>query len=219
MVGHGVFERVILFVVYMSTCVFVVVGSAGAQGMDQPDLQAEEDFLKGVSAYESGDYQGAVISFQRSFRFQRRPNLAFNIAMSFERLKDLSSAAEWYRQYRTLKSVDELGIDQRLKKLDGALAALSPTALTRAHTTGTMNNYKGTAFGLGVAGILTASVLGSMAMYYSARSSETSNLKRQGVYARNAETFAITTDVTFVLSMASLLYGGTRLFESAAVSK
>ncbi len=219
MIGYGVFRRIVRFFVVAGSTALCLVSTAYGQGMDSPSLQAEEDFLKGVSAYESGDFQTAIVSFQRSFRYKHRANLAFNIAMSFESLKEMESAAAWYRQYRTLRTIDELGIEERLKALEGrsqTSETLEPNVY-RKHEA--MNPYQATAFGVGVVGVVTASVLGSMAMYYSGRSEETSNLKRQGVYARNAEGYALTTDLTFVLSIAALVYGGTSLFDSSTVSQ
>jgi hypothetical protein len=219
MIGYGVFKRIMLLLAAIGSATLLLVGTAYGQGMDSASLQAEEEFLKGVSAYESGDFQTAILSFQRSFRFKHRPNLAFNIAMSFESLKDMESAAAWYRQYRSLKSIDELGIEQRLQELGGASQGVHSSSSRVDASPSTMNPYQATAFGVGVFGVVTASVLGSMALYYSGRSEETANLTRQGVYARNAEGYAITTDVTLVLSIAALLYGGTSLFDSSTVSQ
>ena len=77
---------------------------------------------------------------------------------------------------------------------------------------------KTAAIGVGVVGAVAVSILGSMAMYYSGRSEETSSRERQGVYARDAESFALATDLTLVLSLASLAYGGTLFFDGAAAT-
>ena len=219
MICFGVFKRIVLFLVAAGAVALCPAGAAYGQGIDSASLQAEEDFLKGVSAYESGDFQTAILSFQRSFRYKHRPNLAFNIAMSFQSLKDMESAAAWYRQYRSLKSVDELGIEQRLLALEGGEQS-AKTLASSVHTQSqSMDPYRATALGVGALGLVTATVLGSVAMYYSGRSEETGNLNRQGVYARNAETYAITTDITLVLSIGALVYGGTSLFGPSAVSQ
>ena len=210
-------NRVLILMFSVMGCLLMSALPAIAQGVDELDVASEEDFLRGVGAYESGQYEIAVVSFQRSFRMKRRPNLAFNIAMSFERLNELESAAAWFRQYRTLKSVDELGIDQRLKHLEGS-DGMFQTKGRVASSDGVVDPYKATALGVGVVGVITASILGSMALYHSDRSGETSDLKAQGVYARNAESYAISTDVTLLLSVVGLVYGGSSFFEASATT-
>ncbi|MGB0648307.1 MAG: tetratricopeptide repeat protein, partial [Bradymonadia bacterium] len=192
--------------------------SLSSQGYAQETQQSEEDFLAGVAAYETGNYGDAVLAFQKSFFKKRRPNLAFNIAMSYERLKDLESAIGWYKQYRSLRTIDELGINRRIASLE-AMSVKLPTAskaLAKSKDiSAEVNPFKATALGVGVVGLATASILGSMATYYSGRSAETSDFKRQGVYARNADTYAFTTDITLLLSLAGLVYGGTDLFDTS----
>lgn len=217
MIGFGVFKRIMLLAVAAGAVALCPAGAVYGQGIDSVSMQAEEDFLKGVSAYESGDFQTAILSFQRSFRYKHRPNLAFNIAMSFQSLKDMESAAAWYRQYRSLKSIDELGIEQRLVALEGAGQSAKTLVSSGYPHPQSMDPYRATALGVGVLGLVTATVFGSVAMYYSGRSEDTASLKRQGVYARNAETYAITTDITLVLSIGALVYGGASLFDSSAV--
>jgi tetratricopeptide (TPR) repeat protein len=218
MVDKAVCQRVFIWIFCLCGCLLGGVGQAFAQNVDEPALQAEEDFLRGVGAYESGQYEEAIVSFQRAFRFKDRPNLAFNIAMSFEQLKDIESAAAWFRKYRKLRTVDELGIDQRLRDLEGTIPALQNAAGV-SPVTGIVDPYEATALGVGVVGLIGASILGSMALYYSGRTEETADLKRQGVYARHAEGYALSTDVTLILSIVGLAYGGSSLFESSVTSK
>jgi hypothetical protein len=217
MVGQAVFQRFLVILLSGFGCLWLSLTPAIAQGVDELDIESEEDFLRGVGAYESGQYEEAIVSFQRSFRAKHRPNLAFNIAMSFERLKDVESAAAWFRQYRKLKSVDELGIEARLRSLE--VSGGAPKSLgASAPVNGEVNPYKATALGVGVIGIITASILGSMALYHSGRSEETSDLRAQGTYARHAEGYAISTDVTLLLSVVGLVYGGSSLFEPSGAT-
>ena len=199
---------------------FIILLSSSSS-LAQDSRQAEEDFLTGVAAYETGNYEDAVLAFQKSFLKKRRPNLAFNIAMSYERLQDLESAIGWYKQYRKLRSIDELGINRRIASLE-AINVNSPTpketSIVNKNPNAAVNPYKATALGVGVVGLATASILGSMATYYSSRSTETDDFNRQGVYARNADTYAFTTDITLLLSIAGLVYGGTSLFDPVAAN-
>ena len=133
-------------------------------------------------------------------------------------MKDLESAVDWYKQYRRLRSIDELGINRRIASLEGMNAnnlRTDPKSSQSVNLEADINPFKATALGVGVVGLATASILGSMASYYAGRSAETSDLKRQGVYARNADTYAFTTDVTLLLSVAGLVYGGSALLDTS----
>jgi len=187
-----------------------VVGLAGAQSSDEEQL-----FIEGVSAFERGEYTEAVRQFQSAFRTQRQPNLAFNIAVGFERLGDLKSSLIWYRTYRSFNPPDAVSIESKIVQLQTASGLeLTTTPASSAKISG----FKPAAVGLGVIGVVTASVLGGMAMYYSGRSEETSNRERQGIYARDAESYALATDLTLVITLASLAYGGTLLLDEPPVS-
>ena len=116
----------------------------------------------GVAAYETGNYGDAVLAFQKSFFKKRQPNLAFNIAMSYERLKDLESAVDWYKQYRRLRSIDELGINRRIASLEGMNAnnlRTDPKSSQSVNLEADINPFKATALGVGVVGLAAASWL------------------------------------------------------------
>ena len=176
----------------------------------------EQRFIEGVSAFEQGDYSEAALSFQSAYRNLRQPNLAYNIAVAFERLGDLESALSWYRTYRSFNPADGVAIEAKIRTLQKA----DGTNLAQNVATGSARpqGLKTAAIGVGVVGAVAVSILGSMAMYYSGRSEETSSRERQGVYARDAESFALATDLTLVLSLASLAYGGTLFFDGAAAT-
>ena len=181
-----------------------MVGLASAQSSDEEQL-----FIDGVGAFERADYPEAIRQFQAAFRTQRQANLAYNIAVGFERMGDLKSSLSWYRTYRSFNPPDALSIESKIVQLQTA----SGVVLTNASSSSTTpSGLKPAAVGVGVIGVLAASVLGGMAMYYSGRSEETSNRERQGVYARDSESYALATDVTLVISLASLAYGGTLFF-------
>ena len=177
------------------------LGTVKAQSSD-----AEQLFVEGVGAFEKGEYPEAIRQFQAAFRTQRQPNLAYNIARCFERMGDLKASGSWYRTYRSFNPPDALAIESKILQLQTA----SELVLTKKTTSSSPpSGLKPAAVGVGLVGALAASVLGGMAMYYSGRSEETSNRERQGIYARDAESYALATDLTLLVSFASLAYGGT----------
>lgn len=183
-----------------------------AQPLSSMTRGVEDEFLRGVSAYESGDFESAAQSFQKAYLVHKNANLAFNTAMSFEKLGAREAAALWYETYRSLKNIDEVAIQGRINELNPSMAPAVPISAPPVVVVKEVSAYKATAFGTGVVGLVGASILGGMAMYYSERSNETANLKRQGVYARNAESFALTADITLLAAAAGLIYGSIDFF-------
>lgn len=195
----------------------LILGMSGGTAFAQSS-EEEQRFIEGVNAFSIGDYPQAVRHFQLVYNGNKQPVLAHNIALGFERMGDLASSIQWYQRYRGFNPPDALAVESKIVKLQLEVGALPLGGASQS--AGTPQGLKPAAFGVGVAGVLTASVLGSMAMYYSGRSEETGSRKRQGIYSRDAQGYALATDVTLLLSLAGLAYGGTLFLDppSAAAS-
>ena len=173
----------------------------------------ESVFLEGVQAYEKGQFQEAVTAFQTAFAQRKNPSLAYNIAMSFERLDSPMAAVEWWRKYSAFNPADRAAIEQRIGTLLGASLSNSLSDDLEQGPANVEVGLKPITFGVGVIGVVTSTVLGSMAMYYANKSTELSSDRGKEKYARQARGYALTTDVTLVVSLISLAYGGTNWFD------
>ena len=64
---------------------------------------ARREYKLGLVDFKQERYREALKRFIRVYRLQQHPNLIYNMARSFEELKEYQSAAEYYRKY--LKAV------------------------------------------------------------------------------------------------------------------
>ena len=107
------------------------VGPASAQseGKVAPQaasLEAQEQFTRGVAAFEEGRLREAVELFKAADELAPSARLSFNIAKVYERMGDSRAALAAYRDYlRRLPEAenrDEVG--QRIDELEGTLEEL-----------------------------------------------------------------------------------------------
>lgn len=85
---------------------------------------ARAEFQAGVKAFSEQRYTEAVQAFQRADAIEPSAPLSFNIARSFERLNDASSALRWYRDYlrRSPQASNAAEVQGRISALASALA-------------------------------------------------------------------------------------------------
>lgn len=94
-------------------CGIAWASPAGAQ-------EARELFRQGEAAYQTGDYETAVSSWERAYELDARPALQYNLAQAYERLGRLDMAVTAYRVY-----VDNTpGDDPRAQNARARLASL-----------------------------------------------------------------------------------------------
>ena len=63
---------------------------------------ARTEYKSGLTDFKAGRYRDALKRFVRVYRLQPHPNLVYNMARSFEELKEYKNAAEYYRKYLTI---------------------------------------------------------------------------------------------------------------------
>ena len=56
-------------------------------------------YTEGKSHFEKKEYTKAISKFLRAYRIRSNPNLVYNIARSFEELKQYNNAAKYYEEY------------------------------------------------------------------------------------------------------------------------
>ena len=79
--------------------------------------QAEELFFKGLTAYQAKRYQDAANLFLKAHKLVPFRDLLFNIARSYEGLKNKDEAIRYYKLYIKTKPIDETLIIQRVREL------------------------------------------------------------------------------------------------------
>ena len=91
----------------------------------QADDAGRIHFMAGASDYESGDYEHALLEFQRAYELSQRPALFYNIALSYQQLGDLAHAIEYLDRY--LNEVEDIpnraALERRRENLRRRLAA------------------------------------------------------------------------------------------------
>jgi tetratricopeptide (TPR) repeat protein len=96
----------------------------GDQDIDQATLdQAESLFFKGFALYQQKKYQKATDYFKKAYHLAAHKDLLFNIARSYEQMKNKKESIKWYQAYLATKPIDETSIIHRLKLLGGETKA------------------------------------------------------------------------------------------------
>ncbi|HJL20016.1 MAG TPA: tetratricopeptide repeat protein [Sandaracinaceae bacterium LLY-WYZ-13_1] len=111
-----------------ATVALVLLATHPAHAQDPREL-----FTQGQAAYETGDYETAVESWQRAYGIDPRPLLQYNLAQAYERLGQLDRAVEAYRLY-----VDNTaGDDPRAQNARARIASLEQrVGNTSVHVSG-----------------------------------------------------------------------------------
>jgi hypothetical protein len=93
-----------------------VAGEAAAT--DDSDLQ--RTFAEGQAAFEAADFATAAARFEAVFAVTGVAEVAFNVALSYDRLDETRRAAEWYGKYLECKvdAPDRAEIEARIAELE-----------------------------------------------------------------------------------------------------
>ncbi len=101
-------------------------------------VQAEGEKSTAVQAYKAGRehfkgkrFADAILEFNKAYRLDPNPVLVFNMARSFEELKEYRSAIEYYRKYLEMspKAKDRIQVEESLRTLE----LLSSREVHRVH--------------------------------------------------------------------------------------
>ncbi|MBN1656297.1 MAG: tetratricopeptide repeat protein [Deltaproteobacteria bacterium] len=119
------------------TISITMLGSAARAQQDKADETARIHFQAGTSYYETGDYELALREFNRSYELSGRPELQYNISLTYEKLGDLEAAIEALQKYlseakdipnrRTLE-IRLANLGKRLEQQREAFAQEDPNA-------------------------------------------------------------------------------------------
>jgi tetratricopeptide (TPR) repeat protein len=77
----------------------LVLGATARAQQEKSDETARIHFKAGTSYYDTGDYELALREFNRSYELSGRPELQYNISLTYEKLGDLEAAIKALEKY------------------------------------------------------------------------------------------------------------------------
>jgi tetratricopeptide (TPR) repeat protein len=77
-------------------------GGQRKRGAANPQDEARELYKKGMTHYELGAFDDAIVEFKRAYELTSAPGLLFNIAQVYRMKKDAEQAVYFYRTYLRL---------------------------------------------------------------------------------------------------------------------
>ena len=105
------------------------------------DLQLfQQIYQDGKAHFKKKEYTKAITKFLRAYRIRSNPNLVYNIARSFEELKEYENAAKYYEEYLKMnpQASDRADVElsiQTLKRLHQSQGSKSKASKkTQDHT-------------------------------------------------------------------------------------
>lgn len=95
----------------------IAAAPATAQELNQEGVTW---FQRGVRLFQQRQYQPALQAFEEAARFLETPELFFNLAMTYERLRNYPRAIEYLRQYLDVRrgTAEEEMIQSRIRDLE-----------------------------------------------------------------------------------------------------
>src|SRR6185295_14604925 len=117
----GAWGRWLFAIVSIVAVLFALTRSARA---DDVADEADHLFALGAEHYQSGDYKNALQYFLASNRLVRNRNVTFNIARTYEHLKQFADAYRYYQ--RALEGETDAAVKARIKdsmnRISGSVA-------------------------------------------------------------------------------------------------
>lgn len=129
---------------------------------DEEKLEiARIEYQSGLADFKAKRYRDALKRFNRVYRLQPHPNLVYNMARSFEELKEYRNAAEYYQKYleiapntkdraqveMTINTMNKLAQDHSTKSTDTADHLLTKRVGWATAAMGTILVVGGSIFG------------------------------------------------------------------------
>jgi outer membrane receptor protein involved in Fe transport len=117
---RGPSAAIVLFLVALTALVtFVTVVAPGVARADDVADEADHLFSLGAERYQANDFKGALQYFLASNRLVRNRNVEFNIARSYEHLRQFPDAYRYYQ--RALEDETDAGAKGRIKDAMGRI--------------------------------------------------------------------------------------------------
>lgn len=97
---------------------------------DSAQERAKKFFIQGSQDYKAKRYARALDAFEQANAIKPHPIMLKNIARTYEAMKDLTRAVDYYQQYVATKPADQGEIEQKLAALRSSMAKWSRVTLT-----------------------------------------------------------------------------------------
>ncbi|KPK14819.1 MAG: hypothetical protein AMJ62_11665 [Myxococcales bacterium SG8_38] len=115
-------------IVAFSLVAFAWVSHAGAQSSQRWDARisdAKKAFADGSRAYEDGDFEAALTSFEKAYELTGSPDLLYNIATVSDRMRLDEDALRAYEGYLEARpdSADREHVESRIEVLRASIEA------------------------------------------------------------------------------------------------
>jgi tetratricopeptide (TPR) repeat protein len=189
----------------------------GDVSIDQGTLdKAENAFFEGLAAFRAKKYEEAAKQFKNAHALIPYRDLLFNIARSYEELKENDQAVEYYQEYLKTKPIDETQVIHRMRQLgvsrfetktDSASTVSSTSKEEDAQVIGQTDYLSWSVIGGGVLLIGVGSYFGLNALDEAKTARETLDISEYEKSKEAAESSALITDVSLALGIATLAGG------------
>jgi len=191
----------------------------GDTAVDQDTLdQSEIAFFEGLTAYRAKKYQEAAEYFQKAYQLVPYRDLLFNVARSYEELKDQESAIKYYKMYLDTKPIDETQIIHRLRQLgvkdfrasqSSNKTPVTPTnpSLIPSAPSDSDQLLTWSTLGSGVALIAVGAYFGVDALDQASQAREATAQRKYQNFKSAAESSALWADVSMTLGLAAIAGG------------
>lgn len=186
--------------------------------------RAEELFFKGLTAYQAKRYQDAAKHFLDAHNLVPFRDLLFNIARSYEGLKNKEEAIRYYKLYIKTKPIDETLIIQRVRELgdvnfrraqrsirvnphDNSNPTLSPTPSLEASSPLPREPLTWSTLGGGAALVAMSLYFGMDALNQAESARAASTPKAYEDFKEAAEGSALITDISLTVGLVAIAGG------------
>ncbi len=128
-------KRIVLLCGILCLCAHAAVAEAQSgtpTGDELAELEARALFNAAIAAYDAGRYDDALDSFERAHRRSGRPELLFNVAQCYDRLRrDEDAVVAFERYLEALPDAENRAqVEARIRALREAIARRNAPAVT-----------------------------------------------------------------------------------------
>lgn len=180
---------------------------SGDEKKDEKAARLKELNAKGRTSYKNKDYKGAIDAFQKAYELEQVPNLLYNIAKCYEKLKDWDNAIKYYNEFivspgikadtrkKTLARIDEI---RKIKEMqEKGTEKPKPEPKAPDHTVA----YA--LMGTGGALVLTGVVFGVLANGQQSTFEEATDVQAKRDARSTGKTFGYVADAGYALGLIS----------------
>lgn len=180
------------------------------EGAEKEQLLKELN-AKGRSSYKNEDYKGAIAAFKKAYDIEAVPNLLYNIAKCYEKLKDWDNAIKYYNEFivspdikpetrkKTLARIDEL---RKIKALEEENKK-NPKPIKKPEPTGPDHTVSYVLMGTGGVLVATGLVFGLLANGQQSTFDEATDVQTKRDAQSSGKTYGYVADAGYGLGLVT----------------